>query len=364
MRWIKLPALILLCGALAVAQDVPNSPPDAAAQPMPANDEEPAEEPKLPKLSEMKVPTAEELLQGKPLDWIVLKGTEEVIVTLPVYPRPNTLARMEQAIEESKDWPRPNSPEALEEFKQKREDLFYLNLILPDGGENPEYRLHMKHVDRIILHEDQMLLRVDEFVKEGKLRQAFELLFLLARREPDWPGLAERQNDILFAEARRAFEQGRLESALLHVTTLHGRDPQYAGLSETLGEAGEALMSRAVEQEDFREARHFLERVRRLEPGHPVVAKWDADLLARAQSLIAAAEEQSSGGDHAAAAEAVTRAARVWPQTPGLRDVHRRLTGRWQELRVGVVDLPGGPTACPVAAPADERQRRLVESSL
>ncbi|MGH7129431.1 MAG: hypothetical protein ACREIV_12745, partial [Planctomycetaceae bacterium] len=73
MRWIKLPALILLCGALAVAQDVPNSPPDAAAQPMPANDEEPAEEPKLPKLSEMKVPTAEELLQGKPLDWIVLK---------------------------------------------------------------------------------------------------------------------------------------------------------------------------------------------------------------------------------------------------------------------------------------------------
>ena len=44
----------------------------------------------LPQLSEMKLPEFDELMQDDPYDWVVLKNGS-VIVSMPVYPRPDTL---------------------------------------------------------------------------------------------------------------------------------------------------------------------------------------------------------------------------------------------------------------------------------
>src|SRR5262245_31862139 len=72
-------------GGRAAAQEQPAQPP---ADP-------PAENPadaKLPKLQDLQVPSAEELLTTPARDWIVLK-TVDVIICDSVVPRPDTLAR-------------------------------------------------------------------------------------------------------------------------------------------------------------------------------------------------------------------------------------------------------------------------------
>ena len=106
---------LLLCLGFAFAQSDDAQPDDNTkpapantAQPPGADEEEPAkkddstedtepteeEEEKLPKLADMQLPTAEQLLRDPHRDWIILK-TEEVIVTEPVYPRPGTLEKMQ-----------------------------------------------------------------------------------------------------------------------------------------------------------------------------------------------------------------------------------------------------------------------------
>src|SRR6185312_7916274 len=68
-------------------------------------------------------------------------------------------------------------------------------------------------------------------------------------------------------------------------------------------------------------------------------------------------------GEFAQAAEIVDQAARIWPDTPGLKDLHRELTNRYQILRVGVLDLPTEPAPYPFATHAQERWQELTSLS-
>src|SRR5690606_26139671 len=85
-----------LCGLLAVMWFGPSlvcgQAPEAAATPAPTSANTPAanDEPPLPKLKEMELPSVEELLHGKPTDWIVMVN-QDVLIVEPVSPRPGTL---------------------------------------------------------------------------------------------------------------------------------------------------------------------------------------------------------------------------------------------------------------------------------
>ena len=83
---------VLLSGVVVNAQDQ-NTPP--ANDPQPAADK--SEGSGLPLISDMKLPSADELLTRDPLDWIVLKN-DEVLVTQPIYPRPATLEKLATAL--------------------------------------------------------------------------------------------------------------------------------------------------------------------------------------------------------------------------------------------------------------------------
>src|SRR5688500_6990212 len=115
--------------------------PSAFAQGQPAETpvEEKAEE-KLPKYEDMEVPSVKQLLLEPPVDWIRLRVSDEVIVVEPVCPRPATLAKLQQEIEALMK-SRPAGQAALEEWRDKRAKLNYLNVVLPGGGENPEFRI-------------------------------------------------------------------------------------------------------------------------------------------------------------------------------------------------------------------------------
>ena len=218
-----------------------NQPPEKPPQEPPATATNEQEEGKLPKYEDMQIPTVKQLLLEPPKDWIRLKKSDEVIVCEPVYPGP-TLWRNSK--NKARNWKRIGRVgERPEDWQKKRFDLGYLNVTLPDAGDTPEFRLELEKIEEIIYHEELLLRRVDLLIKDGEQRKAFELLYQLERRLPDWPGIEDRKNYLLFMQAEGYREKQQLESALVFFEQLHERKPDYPELKTRVGEATDALMN-------------------------------------------------------------------------------------------------------------------------
>ena len=94
----------LSCLMAGAQEQQPQNPPGQNPQPQnpePPPEVSPAEE-KLPKYEDMEIPSVQQLLLESPVDWIRLKVSDEVIVCEPVYPRPDTLKKLQQQGEAQK----------------------------------------------------------------------------------------------------------------------------------------------------------------------------------------------------------------------------------------------------------------------
>src|SRR5690606_3077284 len=112
-------------------------------------------------------------------------------------PRPDTLVKMQQAIDEKSKERRNLSGDALIKHREELEAMHNLRLRLPDQVDEADYLLPMKLVEQIIHHEDLVLRRIDELIKERNFDLAYELLNILRRNTPDWPGALDRHNALL-----------------------------------------------------------------------------------------------------------------------------------------------------------------------
>ena len=341
----------------------------------PKTDPEP-EEPVFEKLDEMleKLPSVKQLLTEDPVDWVVLKNLD-VLVVLPVSPRPSTLEKIELRIEEARKAPRPRTKKEQEDQRAEHRKLPFLYVTLKDGGADPLRRIHYRNLrqkvevnDRvyrgILHHEDLLLIRIAILQDEGKLAQAFELLFNLKRRKPDWPGIQDFEKRHLLTEARVLMKEDRLGTALVRLEELFGRDPKYRGTSALFGDVVDRLTTRALKTKDYRRARHYLGRLATRISSHDVYKKWRDELQKQATEKLALANTASTAGKHDDAERLIRQAAEIWPNTPQIASAFGVMTHRFQRLRVGVRQLPGEPTPFFLPTLADDRHRFLTETRL
>jgi ABC-type transport system substrate-binding protein len=351
----------------AYAQPKKKQPPAKQKKKQPAGKKKAAEdEVRYPKLSELleKLPTVAQLLKDDPVDWVVLAKNEDVLVVLPVSPRPKTLEKIEQRVEASKKWPIPATKEERDEMEERRRKLRFLYVNLKEGGADPLRRVHYRDIKQIIHHEDQLLLRIGKLQDEGELALAFELLFNLKREKPGWPGIDDYEKRQLLAEARQLVKENQLVTALVRLEELHDRDAEYDGTSQLLGSVVDRLVEGAVKGSDDRRARHYLGRLAKRIPAHAVVTKWRDDLQKRAGTVLARANAAAKAGRHDDAERLVRQAADLWPDTPQLQAAHEAYTRRFQRLRVGVRRLPDEATPYFLPTPADDRVRFLTQTPL
>ncbi|NOX53807.1 MAG: tetratricopeptide repeat protein [Planctomycetes bacterium] len=337
----------------------------------------------LPRFEEMELPTVAQLLQEPPVDWIVLKSGE-VLVVQPVQPRPDTLRKLRELRQKLVSQPPPTPvrqpgesraafenrrAKIQEEYEQQLRRTMRLEVTLPDNVLLSEdeaasvYLLDIEKIQEIIHHEDLMLRRIDRLIEQGKLQTAYELLLVLERRAPNWPGLKQRRLQLSVAEAKKRVEKDP-EAALALLEQVHDENPRFPRLSAELGRVTERLIQAALDQKDYRRARFFLARLKRREADHPVVRQWEAKLKQIAAKLLEQSQQATKQGRHDQAAYLAEEAARVWPHTTQLRAVHRRALTRYQIVRVGVTVLPGQPDGFPLPSLADQRHRHLTELRL
>ena len=312
----------------------------------------------MPKLEDMPLPEAETLLKEKPVDWVVLPN-EDTLVVEPVVPRPRTLEKMEEELKKLANV-KPKNKEEADELKQKRLDLQKLQVSLVDGGEESDFTLDTRQIKQIVYHEDHVLERAGRCIDDGLTALAFELLVYLDRRHHDWPGYDRQVNRLLLKEAQLRLQFGDPETALRFAEELSVKDKSFPGLSAVLGEAVDNLVTSALETDDYRKARHFLARLSARDAAHPIYEKWRDELTARTTAKIAEARAASAMGDGSKATNLVDEAARIWPNTPGLKEAHRELTNRYQILQVGVLELPTDATPYPFETRASARADQLT----
>ena len=354
-----------------------------SASPAAAQDEE---ETPLPTLGEMKtqIPTMEELLTGDPVDWIILKSNlkkgdeRDVLVVQPVYPRPGTIQKMAEERENLKlsaKRPKQEAGETDEEYQTRLARLLdeatFLTVSLPedptdtDPDSAAEYRLNVaRNVDQIVHSEDLMLMRTDILLNEKELDKAFELLLVVQRRVPGWPGYTNRRNRLLFEEAKLRMEEGQLEEALAFFEELHLLDKAYSGLREELGKVIDALIKRAEDSGELRQARYFLLRLRGHDASHPVAVRWTEGFSKQTEELIRKASIEQAAGRHAEAFTLATEAAGVWPPHPQLKSSYDRIADRYQVLSVGVPRLAGDASPFFLPTDADRRLESLLATDL
>lgn len=317
----------------------------------------------FPKLEEMVVPDAGELLTGAPRDWIVLKNGD-VVVCEPIVPRPNTLALRQEELAKKMEERRGKTGNELQQLNDEIEELNYLEITIPEVKENPEFRLELRRIDSIIHHEDLMLRRIDALLNEGDVPVSLELLTRLERQWPNWPGLDARHNRLLFVDAGQRQEAGNPHQALVLLSELYGRQPGYPGLSERLGEVVDALVTAAVDAGDYRQARYFLLNLARKYDGHPVFQKHSGAMQARAEALLTQASERQREGEYAASAALAAEAADLWPRTPNLLSRIRAFVERYQRLHVGVVNVAATGSVARFPDRAEQRRSALSERPL
>src|SRR5690606_18552514 len=133
---------------------------------------------------------------------------------------------------------------------------------------------------------DQMLMRVDRLIEQENFELAYELLNVLRRNTPDWPGAAERHARFLLAEANRRARRGDLEPALATIQEIHERNPSFKGVSEAAGNVVDQIITQAVEQQNWRRARHFINRLEGMYARHSVAERWTGELNSRAERFL------------------------------------------------------------------------------
>ena len=114
----------LVCGGAglaAPAEDVEEAPVEE-----PAGDDEPP----LPLIDKMELPSFQQLMKGPAVDWIVMHS-KKVLIVEPVYPRPGALDEIDQKTR--KLMRKTGDPPESETAKRKRLAAYYLPITLLEG---------------------------------------------------------------------------------------------------------------------------------------------------------------------------------------------------------------------------------------
>lgn len=394
---VALMATVLQMACAVHAADDPNAPKGEGT--LPRGDGA------LPKYQDMELPTAEQFFKSKPFDWIVLKNSEVVVVE-PVGPRPETLLKLNTDYERYVKG-RAGMVDGEERLRDRRRLFQRVQITLLDPGpdQDPDYLLETKLIARIEYFEDLALRRATLLMDEGKIPLAYDLLLFVDRRNrennvrlveafearkqeeaaakaeeeryrfsvPDqvplklyksWPKSEETYHRLLFKDAEFRSINGDFESAMRLLENLWDHNSSYPGLPESLGQVVDRLVTSLVDKSDFRQARYFLGRLSARDPQNAVYQRWKGDLTNRTLAMIDQARAASSQGNGSLATNSVDQAARIWPDTPGLKEAHRELVDRHQIVRLGVMRLPGDPTRYPFSPPAEMDAESLTKQLL
>ncbi|MCR9200305.1 MAG: ABC transporter substrate-binding protein [Planctomycetaceae bacterium] len=327
-----------------------------------------AQDDELPKIDEMmqQIPSFKDLMDaadsGDEVDWIVLKD-DRVIVSTPVYPRPDTLKKIE-AERTKLEGQRGGSREERTARRNRLEQLRKLTLSLPEN-QAEDLLLPLNQVQKVISFERLMLWRVDELLDQGEIARAYQMMLVVDRRAPNWEESTPRFDNLLITEAQLKLDENEPYAALALMDELAQRNLANEQLPVLMGRTIDGLVADAIAADQYNKGQYLLKRLSRYFPQHSVVSKWTTQLRGKSLEYLTEARRLADSGEHRSAADAAREARRIWADLSSneIAEVSRYLS-RYQTLRVAVRRFSGEQNVSPVPQSAELRHENLTTVSL
>ena len=333
-------------------------------------DDEKIQQAELPKLTDMQLPSADELLKAdeedKEFDWVVLVNQAEterrVIVVNPIFPRPDTILKLAEEYRQV-DNSKPQNADEREKRIIRLKELQRILVTLP-GNFVTEYALPVNQIDRIILFEDLMLQRVDQLLNAGEIRKAYEILLQVENEIPNWEKSVPLHERLMLIESTQRAQAGDIYAALALLDEVAERNINNPELRPRLGQIVAPMIDEALSNEDFRRARYLIGRVRRVFPDHELMSQANDRMQKLAADVMYQASLKTEQKQFAEAADLAWQAESAWPSAGNARATFARCVARHQVLRVAVEDFDGQKLVFPSPRESLERLSELVEVPL
>ena len=222
-------------------------------------------------------------------------------------------------------------------------------------GDLRDFSMKRSSLKSIEYYEDMLLAEGEKYVIARDYGRAWECYLKIAARDPNWKGLDEHVNNILFAEGGAALLEGDSERGLRLLRELTDRQPQYPGVNDKLAASYAGRAQRAFEMGFFALGRKILHDAEAVTPGSLSVKAIRERFVSRARSLAESA--QTKQGD--ARLDDLSEALKIWPATAGADLAYNSAFPASSTLDIAVLDIPRniGPW---VRTPADDRITRLL----
>ncbi|MEP3479384.1 MAG: ABC transporter substrate-binding protein [Fuerstiella sp.] len=318
-------------------------------------------EPSLPKYEDMQLPSARVLKNEDSVDWIVLTDGR-VLVTTPVYPRPNTLKTIQDELRTLEKATGGNAAQRRART-ERRKRLRNLTVVLPSDVSTDLY-LPVSQIDQVILHEDLCLRRVDQLLEADEITQAYELLLHVEQELPGWDNSQPSFEKLLATEARLKVKNNDDSAAMAILDELAGRNIDNPDLREILAGIVDRRVADAASDKRFDSARYNLSRLTRHFPQDAVAEKWKTRLKNRSDELLRQARELFDQKKYRDAALVAQEADFVWKTSGSARAVYTELVARYQFLRVPVGGFGDVETVFPISSRDQRRDSQLTSVPL
>jgi peptide/nickel transport system substrate-binding protein len=272
----------------------------------------------------------------------------------PIIPRPLPPVEKKKRnladLEKGDDRPRRNDPFAKKEVEES-EVMYEIHLM---DGEFRDFKVKRSSIKTIEYFEDMLLADGDRLIREGDFTRAFERFQYVKSREPNWKGIDERINKLLFEEGSTALVDDNARGLRL-LADLYARQPDYPGLADKLASTYGKRMERAFETGDYPVARRLLKELEASAPGHIEARNARNKLIEKAKSLL----DQAAKSSPSDRVDRLAEALKVWPEASGVESAYRDAFRAEPTLTVAVADL-GEPVGPFPTSPASRRLSRLL----
>ncbi len=301
-----------------------------------------------------------DLLKSAPFDRITLIDNSVHDVE-PLSPRPlppidpkkrsRSLVNLDEAARKAEE----NRPRRGDPFIRKdvdeSEQFVIIHML---EGEPRDFKVKRASIKNVDYFEDMLLAEGDRFLKDGDYTRAFERYLLVRFRDPNWKGLAERVNRLLFEEGSAALAEDNARGLRL-LTDLAARKPDYPGLADQMASSYARRISGAFEAGDFLVGRRLLRELEQVAPNHGEARSARARFVNRAKGLI----DQAMKANASDRVNRLAEAARIWPESEGLESAYLEAFQNEPTLTVAVADIAGHVGPFP-DSPGSERIARLL----
>jgi peptide/nickel transport system substrate-binding protein len=296
----------------------------------------------------------DDLMKSAPFDRITLIDNS-VFEIDPVNPRPlppidKKKSRNLADLEKGDDRPRNTDP-FVKKAADESEQFVVIHLL---EGDPSDFKVKRSSIKEVEYFEDMLLAEADKLIREGDYTRAFERILLIKSRDPNWKGVDERVNRLLFEEGSAALVEDNARGLRL-LTDLNARKPDYPGLADRLASTYTRRIERTFEAGDYMVGRRLLRELDKVAPGHTEAKTAKARFVNRSKQLL----DEAAKAPPSDRIDRLAEAAKIWPELEGLEFAYREAFRIEPTLTVAVADLaaPVGPFP---TSPASRRVARLL----